>query len=109
MDGRNKTLLAMASRHIQLAHRNACVAEQIANAEPLIFPARLTARETEVFCWLREGKRNSEIGVILGCSSRTVDKHVESILRKTGAETRTAAARFRRLWKARGTSAFLLL
>jgi DNA-binding CsgD family transcriptional regulator len=87
INGRMKTLLALASRHIRLAHRQAC---RIA-CQPMLEP--LTARETEVFEWIREGKRNSEIAAILGCSSRTIDKHVEHILRKTGSETRTAATR----------------
>lgn len=89
IDGRTKTLLSLASRHIGLAHRQACVAEAAG-----VIRTHLTARETEVFRWLREGKRNAEIALILGCSRRTIDKHVENILRKTGAETRTAAIRW---------------
>lgn len=92
--GRIKTLLSLAARHVGQAHRNACVAQQRAAAVPgKIIAVNLTSRETEVFAWLREGKRNSEIALILGCARRTVDKHVENILRKTGAETRTAAVR----------------
>jgi DNA-binding NarL/FixJ family response regulator len=53
---------------------------------------RLTARETEVAAWLVEGKTNPEIGVILGISFRTVDRHVSAILRKLGVENRTTAA-----------------
>lgn len=55
---------------------------------------RLTAREAEVLHWMGEGKRNDEIGVILGISGRTVGKHVEHVLEKLGVETRTAAVRF---------------
>src|SRR6478609_730700 len=92
--GRMKTLLSLASRHIQLAHKNACLMDKIAQTGGVTDETRtLTTREAEVFHWLREGKRNSEIGVILGCSARTIDKHVQNILRKTGAETRTAAVR----------------
>lgn len=89
---RMKTLLELAGRHVRLAQRNACLFDKVLNVVPE-GEANLTARESEVFGWMREGKRNSEIGVILGCSPRTVDKHVENILRKTGAETRTAAVR----------------
>jgi DNA-binding CsgD family transcriptional regulator len=53
-------------------------------------PRALTAREREVVEWIAEGKRNREIGEILGCSSRTVQKHVQHILEKLHAETRTA-------------------
>lgn len=55
--------------------------------------ARLTRRETEVLRWEREGRTDREIGTILDISPRTVQKHVERILTKMGAETRFAAAR----------------
>ena len=90
---RMKTLLTLAIRHIQIAHRNACAMEKISRVVQPEAESLLTAREAEVFAWLGEGKRNSEIAIILGCSPRTIDKHVQNILRKTGAETRTAAVR----------------
>ncbi|MEO5712701.1 MAG: helix-turn-helix transcriptional regulator [Luteolibacter sp.] len=93
ISGKMKTLLTLAARHVRLAHRNSCHAEEISSRPAEIIGVSLTARESEVFAWLREGKRNTEISMILGCAKRTVDKHVENILRKTGAETRTAAAR----------------
>jgi DNA-binding CsgD family transcriptional regulator len=52
----------------------------------------LTRRETEVLTWVADGKTNAEIGVILGTSPRTVQKHLEHIFEKLGVETRTAAA-----------------
>jgi DNA-binding response OmpR family regulator/DNA-binding CsgD family transcriptional regulator len=61
-------------------------------------PARLlalglTPREAEVLFWLSEGKSNPEIATILGSARRTVEKHVERILEKLGAEHRAGAAR----------------
>jgi DNA-binding CsgD family transcriptional regulator len=53
--------------------------------------ATLTPREQEVFYWLGQGKRNSEIAVIIQCGVRTVEKHVENILRKTDSENRMCA------------------
>jgi DNA-binding CsgD family transcriptional regulator len=53
-------------------------------------PRALTKRELEVIEWIAAGKRNAEIGEILGCSSRTVQKHVQHILEKLHVETRTA-------------------
>lgn len=53
-------------------------------------PRSLTQRELEVVEWIAAGKRNREIGEILGCSSRTVQKHVQHILEKLHLETRTA-------------------
>ena len=52
----------------------------------------LTPRETEVALWLAQGKSNPEIAIILGGPVRTVEKHVERILRKMGVENRSAAA-----------------
>ncbi len=40
--------------------------------------------------WIAAAKRNREIGKILGCSSRTVQKHVQHILEKLHLETRIA-------------------
>lgn len=55
-------------------------------------PTALTKREAEVLLWISEGKRDAEIGSILGISTRTAQKHVERIRTKLGVETRTAAA-----------------
>src|SRR5690606_5772527 len=67
--------------------------EEQADAPAAPPPARLTRRESEILHWIGEGKRNSEIGTILGISSRTVEKPVEHLLEKLGVETRTAAMR----------------
>jgi DNA-binding CsgD family transcriptional regulator len=61
---------------------------------------RLTPRETEVLRWVAQGKRNREIGLILNVSSRTIQKHVQSILDKLSVETRGAAAAW---WFEHGT------
>ena len=53
--------------------------------------AGLTQRECEVLLWVMEGKRNSEIAIILAISPRTAKVHVERILAKLGVETRAAA------------------
>lgn len=52
----------------------------------------LTARETEVLSLVREGLANKEIAGRLHLSARTVEKHVESLLRKTGTRSRTQLA-----------------
>jgi DNA-binding CsgD family transcriptional regulator len=60
--------------------------------------AGLTERESEVLQWIAQGKTNSEVASILGSSPRTVQKHVERVFQKLGAETRVAAvARAREL------------
>jgi DNA-binding CsgD family transcriptional regulator len=53
---------------------------------------RLTPKERQVARWLAQAKTNWEIGTILGISPRTVEKHVENLLRKLDVENRTAAA-----------------
>lgn len=56
--------------------------------------ASLTAAEQGVLAWIGQGKRNGEIALIRGCSKRTVDHHVSSILEKLDAETRGVAANY---------------
>lgn len=51
----------------------------------------LSARETEILGWVVEGKTNPEIGMILGISPRTVQKHLEHIYGRLGVENRHAA------------------
>ncbi len=51
----------------------------------------LTPREREVLTWVAEGKRDSEIALMLNLSVRTIEQHVRSCLKKLHVETRTAA------------------
>ena len=53
---------------------------------------RLTKRQAEILGWIAQGKSNVEIGLIVGTSARTVQKHLERIFIKLGVENRTAAA-----------------
>jgi DNA-binding CsgD family transcriptional regulator len=50
----------------------------------------LTRRESEVMSWLREGKTGHEIAIILGCATRTVEKHLANLYRKLGVTNRAA-------------------
>ncbi|HZR12179.1 MAG TPA: LuxR family transcriptional regulator [Acidimicrobiia bacterium] len=52
----------------------------------------ITAREADVLRLVIEGLANKEIAAELRVSPRTVEKHVESLLRKTGARSRTELA-----------------
>jgi DNA-binding NarL/FixJ family response regulator len=47
--------------------------------------AGITAREADVLRLVAGGLANKQIAVGLHLSPRTVEKHVESLLRKTGA------------------------
>jgi CheY-like chemotaxis protein/DNA-binding CsgD family transcriptional regulator len=51
----------------------------------------LTPREAEILMWISRGKTNKEVGLILGNSPRTVNKHLEHIFEKLGVVTRAAA------------------
>jgi len=75
------------------AHRLLLLEEHLASPQPSSLESLgLTRREAEVLTWVARGKTNDVIATILGLSYRTVEKHVENILRKLGVETRTAAA-----------------
>jgi DNA-binding CsgD family transcriptional regulator/tetratricopeptide (TPR) repeat protein len=52
----------------------------------------ITAREAEVLSLVVEGLANKEIAARLALSPRTVEKHVEALLRKLGARSRTQLA-----------------
>jgi DNA-binding CsgD family transcriptional regulator len=49
----------------------------------------VTAREADVLRLVAEGLTNKEIGERLFLSPRTVEKHVERLLAKTGAQNRS--------------------
>jgi len=52
----------------------------------------ITYRESEVLLWIAHGKTNREIADILEMSPRTVNKHLEQMYPKIGANNRTSAA-----------------
>ena len=52
----------------------------------------ITSRESEVLLWIAHGKTNREIADILNMSPRTVNKHLEQMYPKIGANNRTSAA-----------------
>lgn len=51
-----------------------------------------TPREKEVLAHVVQGKTNGEIGVALGISEKTVEKHLDAIFRKMGVVSRVEAA-----------------
>jgi len=52
----------------------------------------LTEREVEVLRLIAAGKTNQEIGLALGISYKTVEKHIDSIYMKLGVSSRVEAA-----------------
>ena len=55
-------------------------------------PARLSARQSEVAGLIAHGLLNREISATLQIIERTVESHVEAILRKLGFRRRTQIA-----------------
>ncbi len=51
----------------------------------------VTSREIEILRWVKEGKSNYEIGVILGISALTVKNHVQKIFKKLNVQNRAQA------------------
>lgn len=82
--------------HGYLALADACAALQgrRSNVPPAWARLGVTRREADVLALVVEGCSNREIAERLYLSVRTVEKHVESLLRKTGTRTRTQLARF---------------
>jgi DNA-binding CsgD family transcriptional regulator len=82
--------------HLQQAYANAEIfSRAIGNitGHPVsAFAERMTVRESEVAFWVAQGKTNREISMILSTAPRTIEKHVESILKKLHVENRTTAA-----------------
>lgn len=60
--------------------------------------AELTGRELSVLGLLSEGNSTRMIGRRLGCSPRTVEKHLENTYRKLGVRDRLNAVRVANLW-----------
>jgi DNA-binding CsgD family transcriptional regulator len=58
------------------------------------YPAGLSAREAEVLQLVARGLTNAQIGKDLFISPNTVNRHLSSVYRKTGASSRVTAARF---------------
>ncbi len=90
---RDRLVMNLLRPHFSQARRNAELrtAAQAARGRSLE-AYDLTPREAEVARWLAMGKTNPEIAVILAMSPRTVEKHVEKILKKLEVENRTTAA-----------------
>ena len=59
-------------------------------AAPIQFT--LTDREMEALTWVARGKSSADIAVLLNVSERTVNFHVNNVIRKVGVATRVQAA-----------------
>ena len=78
-------LLRLLLPHLHLALQRVCV-----GPAPAVTRA-LSPREMQVLRWLREGKSNDEIGVILGISGLTVKNHLQRLYKLLGVSNRAHA------------------
>ena len=84
-----RTMTELLKQHFSVACRRILAHEDaLRRAKPLLAEETLTRRERETLPHILAGKTNPEIGIILGISFRTVEKHVASILEKAGVESR---------------------
>ena len=87
----------------QVAHLPSQIGTETAAPEqPAAEPAdlRVSKRELEIMDWVRLGKTNYEIGIILNISTFTVKNHLQRIFRKLDVTNRAqAASQLRRLAK----------
>jgi DNA-binding NarL/FixJ family response regulator len=61
-----------------------------ASNEPIHFA--LTDREIEALTWVARGKSSADISVLMNVTERTVNFHINNVIRKLGVATRVQAA-----------------
>jgi len=54
-------------------------------------PRSITERQLQCLAWVQEGKSATDIGIILGLSGRTVEKHLIKLCGHLGVKTRIQA------------------
>jgi len=67
------------------------VGQQQALGKAPALPRPPSARELEILHWVREGKSNEEIGLILGISGMTIKNHLQRLYRLLGVSNRAHA------------------
>ena len=82
---RSRTIISYAVPHLSEALKRIVYQQKIKQSN------LLTPKEKEVLHWLKEGKTNWEISMIVGRSERTINFHVTNAKRKLNASNRTQA------------------
>ena len=62
------------------------------SATPAAVQFTLTEREAEALTWVARGKSSNDIAVLMNVSERTVNFHINNVIRKLGVVTRVQAA-----------------
>ncbi|GJI98680.1 hypothetical protein RugamoR57_53980 [Duganella caerulea] len=86
---RHAYFLELLLPHLHMALQRINLQQRQARAGALARPA--SAREVEILYWVREGKSNEEIGLILGISGLTVKNHLQRLYRLLGVSNRAHA------------------
>lgn len=91
--GREQTLVQALVPHMFGAYCRALARDKVPDNphETLETDSGITDREIEILRWVRHGKSNQEIGMILSISPLTVKNHIQKILRKLQASNRAQA------------------
>jgi len=85
-DRRTGAILELVIPHLHLALTH-IYGKKRQDSESVV----LSAREKEILDWLKRGKSSWEISVILGISERTVNFHVNNVMRKLDTSKRQQA------------------
>jgi DNA-binding NarL/FixJ family response regulator len=85
---RDELLSAIRAVHAGRRHIPGSVAEKLAEH---LGSEKLSQRELQVLGQIALGKRNKEIGAVLGIAEDTVKMHVKNVLEKLGVNDRTEA------------------
>jgi len=95
MTARHSFMLEMLLPHLHATYIRTLQSNERSRERPQPVPAvdlvLVTDREIEILGWVREGKSNQEIGVLLNISPLTVKNHIQKILRKLKATNRAQA------------------
>lgn len=88
---REAYLLELLMPHLHLALHRMHQHEGQAPSVPSAPAVLLSRREIQVLHWVRHGKTNQEIALILGISPPTVKNHLQKIMRKLNVNNRAQA------------------
>lgn len=89
---RHSYFLELLLPHLHIALHRVMATDESEIAIPLQDTSRrVTERELEILSWMKHGKSNYEIGLILGISSLTVKNHVHKIYKKLNVQNRVQA------------------
>ena len=86
---RHAYFLELLLPHLHMAMQR--IGGQQAQARVGTLSRPVSAREAEILHWVREGKSNEEIGLILGISGLTVKNHLQRLYRLLGVSNRAHA------------------